>query len=146
MRRSRNELAIESAATYGAANYEYVLHVPGQVAVPELRARIEAKVVQIENVPESEHGALLDPKYVGDTLMIRNWRAGDRYWPAHTEKERKVKELLADLHATGAKKKSWAVATNKDGTLVWMRDLATPASLQPRTSKAVWIREITTQS
>jgi hypothetical protein len=26
-------------------------------------------------------------------VLIRNWRPGDRYWPAHTAAAKKVKEL-----------------------------------------------------
>ena len=141
LRRSRHELALECAPGFNDGNYEYTLSVPGKVAVPELSARIEAQVVNANNIPEPERAALLDPKHAGDTLTIRNWRAGDRYWPARTAKEEKVKELLADRHATGAKKKLWPVAVNKEGRLVWMRGFAAPASFHPPTTKALWIRE-----
>ena len=144
VRRSRNELALECSASSTNANYEYVLHVPGEVAVPELSARIEAKVVNVESVPEPERNVLLDPERAGAMLVIRNWRAGDRYRPAHTAAEKKVKELLTDRHATGAKKKLWPVAETH-GQLVWMRGFAAPESFQPQTAKALWIREIATK-
>ena len=119
--------------------------MPGKVAIPELRMRIEAQVTNVESVPEPERNALLDPERAGATLTIRNWRAGDRYRPAHTAREKKVKELLADRHATGAKKKLWPVAVNQEGSLVWMQGFPAPASFQPRTTKAIWIREFTSK-
>jgi tRNA(Ile)-lysidine synthase len=147
VRRSRSNLEIECAARTNAAGYEYLLRVPGAVTVPELNLRIEAQLINAESVPESERKALLDPHHAGDTVTIRNWRAGDRYWPAHTAAEKKVKELLTDRHATGARKKLWPVAVNnKDGSLIWMRGFAAPSSRQPRTTKAIWIREIAAQS
>jgi tRNA(Ile)-lysidine synthase len=145
VRRSRNELTLECSACSTNANYEYVLQVPGEVAVPELSTRIQAQLANVDSVPEQERGALLDPDCVGATLVIRNWRAGDRYWPAHTATEKKVKELLADRHATGAKKKLWPVAETHDGQLVWMRGFPAPASFQPRTSKAIWIHEFASE-
>jgi tRNA(Ile)-lysidine synthase len=145
VRRRRNELTLEAPASSTNANYEYVLQVPGEVTVPELSARIQAQLVNVDSVPDLKRGALLDANCVGATLTIRNWRAGDRYWPAHTAAAKKVKELLADRHATGAKKKLWPVAQTHDGRLVWMQGFPAPASFQPRTSKAIWIHEFASE-
>lgn len=142
VRRSRNELALECRAAANLTGYEYALPVPGDVTIPELGARIEAQLVNVESIREPERSVLLDPDSLGHTLTIRNWRAGDRYWPAHTASEKKVKDLLADRHATGAKKKLWPVATTKEGGLVWMRGFAAPVSFRPRTARAIWICEI----
>jgi tRNA(Ile)-lysidine synthetase-like protein len=142
VRRSRNELALECRAIANVTGYEYALPVPGDVIIPELSARIEAQLVNVESIREPERSVLLDLDRLGHTLTIRNWRAGDRYWPAHTASEKKVKELLADRHATGAKKKLWPVAIDKEGSLVWMRGFAAPVSFRPRSAKAIWIREI----
>jgi tRNA(Ile)-lysidine synthase len=87
---------------------------------------------------------LLDMERVPRKVVIRNWRAGDRYWPAHTAGSRKVKELLSDRHATGAEKKLWPVASVDGYGLVWMRGFAVPAAFRapPGASRAIWIREI----
>src|SRR5215469_12785442 len=37
---------------------------------------------------------LLDPALVSKQITVRNWRPGDRFWPAHTRSPKKVKELL----------------------------------------------------
>lgn len=143
VRRGRRELVLESATSSDAGDYEYSLAVPGEIVVPELGARIEARVVDEESVPERERDGLLDPERVGAKVVIRNWRAGDRFWPAHTAAEKKVKELLSDCHATGAEKKLWPVAVHEDGSLVWMRGFPAPAAMRARTGRAIWIREIT---
>ncbi|MFZ3263397.1 MAG: tRNA lysidine(34) synthetase TilS [Terriglobales bacterium] len=141
VRRGRKELMLEARAVAEPGNYQYALAVPGEIAVPELGVRIEALLVDVGGVPERERQGLLDPRLVGSELVIRNWRPGDRYWPAHTAAEKKVKELLSDKHATGPEKKLWPVAV-AEGGLVWMRGFPVPDALRARTGRAIWIREI----
>lgn len=140
VRRGRKELSLEWEAS-DADDYQYTLHVPGEISIPELEARIEARIVDVEGVPANERDGLLDPERVGAQLIIRNWRAGDRYWPAYTASEKKVKELLSDRHVTGAQKKLWPVAVNEDGSLVWMRGFPVSTSLLPPRGKAILIRD-----
>jgi tRNA(Ile)-lysidine synthase len=127
-----------------AADYEYALAVPGVVEVPELRACIEARVVDARVVPEDERGELVDLARMPKEVLIRNWRAGDRFWPAHTAATKKVKELLSDRHATGVEKKLWPVAVAEGCGLIWMRGFAVPAAFQAsaEASQAIRIREI----
>jgi len=146
-RRGRQELLLELESLGGrsdAAEYAYALAVPGAVEVPELGARIEARVVDAAGVPEDERCELLDLGRMPKKVLIRNWRAGDRFWPSHTAAAKKVKELLTDRHAMGAEKKLWPVAVAEGGGLVWMRGFPVPASFRAPAgaSKAIWIREI----
>jgi len=146
-RRGLRKLGLDSKPVRGkaeAADYERALTVPGVVEVPDLGACIEARVVDVADVPEEERGQLLDPERIPKLVVIRNWRAGDRYWPAHTAAARKVKDLLSDRHATGAAKKLWPVAFAEDHGLVWMRGFVVPAAVRARAgaSRAIWIREI----
>ena len=101
-------------------------------------------VVDVGGVPEDERGELLDLARMPKEVLIRNWRPGDRFWPAHTAAERKVKELLSDRHATGVEKKLWPVAVAEGCGLIWMRGFAVPAAFQAPAgaSKAIWIREV----
>jgi len=144
--RGRKELLLEleTADESKTADYEYALAVPGAVEVPELGAWIEARVVDAGGVPKGERGRLLDLERMPKEVLIRNWRAGDRYWPAHTASAKKVKELLSDRHAAGAEKKLWPVAVAEGCGLVWMRGFAVPAAFRAPAgaSKAIWIREI----
>ena len=144
--RGRKELLLElEIADWGkAADYQYALAVPGAVEVPELGARIEARVVDAGGVPEDARGQLLDLGRMPREILIRNWRAGDRFWPSQTAAAKKVKQLLSGRHATGAEKKLWPVAVAESCGLVWMRGFAVPAAFRapPGASKAIWIREI----
>jgi len=125
-------------------DYEYALAVPGVIEVPELGTSIEACVVNPGIVPEQERGQLLYLGRMPKQVVIRNWRAGDRFWPAHTSEEKKVKELLTDRHATGREKKLWPVAVAEDCGIVWMRGFPVPAVFRAPAGapKAIWIREI----
>ena len=152
LRRGRLDLRLESKPFGGpqetghrqAPDYEYALAVPGSVKVPELGARIEARVVDAASVPEDGRGQLLDLERMPKEVLIRNWRAGDRYWPAHTSAAKKVKELLTERHATGAEKKLWPVAVAAGCGLVWMRGFAVPAAFRAPAgaAQAIWIREV----
>lgn len=153
LRRGRQDLLLEfEDSRKEAANYEYALPVPGAVEIPELGVRIEARIVDLgrvseripEWVPENERGQLLDPRSMPKEVLVRNWRPGDRFWPANTAAAKKVKELLSDRHSTGAEKKLWPVAVAEGCGLVWMRGFAVPAAFRAPTgaAQAIWIREI----
>lgn len=126
-----------------APDYDYVLAIPGAVNIPELAACIEARVMDVSSVPERQRGQLLDLSRMTKEIRIRNWRPGDRFWPAHTAAPKKVKELLSQRHAAGPDKKLWPVAVAEGCGLVWIRGFAVPAAFQPpaKASKAIWIRE-----
>jgi len=151
LRRGRQELLLEAelssvvtdSGQKQPGDYEYALTVPGAVEVPELCACIEARVVEASEVPEEERGQLLDLERMPKRILVRNWRAGDRYWPAHTGAARKIKELLSNRHATGTEKKLWPVAAADGCGLVWMRGFAVPAAFQAPSgaAQAIWIRE-----
>jgi tRNA(Ile)-lysidine synthase len=146
VRRGRKELVLEWKDGNAPGSYQYRLAFPGEIAVPELGIHIEARLMDVARVPEGERHGLLDPALLGAELVVRNWRPGDRYWPAHTAAEKKVKELLSDRHATGTEKKLWPVVAAEDGGLVWMRGFAAPDVVRARTGEAIWIREIGSRS
>jgi len=147
LRRGRHDLRLEFEdlnLRKQSTDYQYTLVVPGSVEVLELGASVDARVVDAAKVPEKEREQLLDPRRMPKEVLIRNWRPGDRYWPAHTATAKKVKELLSDRHATGAEKKLWPVAVAEGCGLVWMRGFAVPAAFRApdAAGQAIWIREI----
>ena len=124
------------------ASYEYPLTVPGSVDVPEVNARFEAVIVSRKQAMRDPLEYWLNLDVAAGTLLVRNWRAGDRFWPAHTKAPKKIKELLAEKHLTGPERQSWPVVVSAR-ELIWVRGLRTPLSLRPPdgAKKVLVIRE-----
>jgi len=123
-----------------ATNYEYQLPVPGKISVPEAKIVIEAALVSRKNTDDGhQREELLLPRLAA-SLVIRNWRAGDSFWPAHTKQPKKIKELLQDRNITGDEKKRWPVVANGD-EVVWVSGLGARRDLRPKANAGVLILE-----
>ncbi len=124
-------------------DYQYSLPVPGRVFVPELGETIEALRITYDSA-NAEYNAqrLLRADLLQSELTVRNWRPGDRFWPAHTKEPKKIKELLQERHVREAERKLWPVVLSGD-EIVWMRGFAVPAKLAAAAGKeAVMIRDV----
>ncbi|MBS1853692.1 MAG: tRNA lysidine(34) synthetase TilS [Acidobacteria bacterium] len=127
------------ASSSASEEYAYTLPVPGRIPVPPLRLCIEARMVPAE--PRNAAGAsgeasynpeqLLDPALLTRELQIRNWRAGDRFWPAHTKAPKKIKELLQERRISGPQRQLWPVAVCGE-EIVWVRGFPSPAHFRPQ--------------
>jgi len=89
--------------------YEYHLSVPGSVEVRETESRFEALLVSGNAIEGYNPEDLIDGARLGAELKVRNWRPGDRFWPAHTKAAKKIKELLEERHVSGTERKLWPV-------------------------------------
>lgn len=124
------------------ADYEHPLPVPGRVVVPEVGGVIEAlRVVPDAWLAEYNSAQLLRADLLPEQLTVRNWRAGDRFWPEHTKAPKKVKELLQERHVALAQRRLWPVAVSGE-EIVWMRGFPVPAQWRAKAGQeAVLIRE-----
>ena len=135
-------------------DYEYPLALPGRAIVPEAGLVIEAVKVlpgqdfkyNVAGKPEDGFDRLLDASLVSNSLRVRNWRAGDRFWPVHTKAPKKIKELLQEQHVTGAERRVWPVVMNGDD-IVWVRGLPAAERFRARRedAEAVLIRALPLQ-
>jgi tRNA(Ile)-lysidine synthase len=110
-------------------DYDYELSIPGQTIVSEAGSTIE-----VQRVPDGMGAAynpdhLLDAASLPGLLRVRNWRPGDRFWPAHTKSPKKIKELLQARHVAQPQRRLWPVVVSAD-EIVWMRGF--PASAKYR--------------
>jgi tRNA(Ile)-lysidine synthase len=131
-------------------DYEYALAVPGRALVAELGVVIEALLVTPRVTPEMAPEArvaeynpqeLLRAELLPGRLTVRNWRPGDRFWPAHTKSPKKIKELLQERYVAQPGRRLWPVAVSGD-EIVWMRGFPVPARLRAEAGQgAVLIRE-----
>jgi len=111
-------------------DYEYALDLPGRAIVPEAGVVIEAVRVlpgqnskcNVADKGDAGFDRLLDPSLVSNSLKVRNWRAGDRFWPVHTKAPKKIKELLQEQHVAGPQRRFWPVVVYGD-EVVWVRGL-----------------------
>jgi len=147
-RNSMRELQISDRAEGQPAEYSYPLEVPGEVTVAELGTIVRAQILSRETF-SGYNSALLDRALLAPELTIRNWRAGDRFFPAHTRSPRKVKELLQPARLgrelSPAERKAWPVIESA-GEIVWMRGFPVPEAFAARTAAAaVLIEEIPAQ-
>jgi len=137
MRRDHNELLFVTPDLREPAappNYEYALFVPGQTRAFETGSTFEARRIPAAAVEGYNPDHLLDAESLPGSLTVRNWRPGDRFWPAHTKSPKKIKELLQERHIAQPERKLWPViVAGKDSSaeIVWVRGL--PASAKFRT-------------
>ena len=128
-----------------AVDYEYALQVPGKVEVPEAGMMIE-----VSEVARSARDRRYNPEHLLDLssaargLRVRNWRAGDRFWPAHTKQPKKIKELLQDRHITGDEKKRWPVVVSGD-EVVWIRGFGVRRDIQGKDGTGIVVRDCPTE-
>jgi tRNA(Ile)-lysidine synthase len=120
----------------GSFDYEYALSVPGKVAVREVGLNIETALIN----GKSDSDDLLEPGFAQRDLVVRNWRPGERFWPAHTREPRKIKELLQDRHITGEEKSCWPVMASGD-EIVWVRGLGVRRDFRAKGTGGVLILE-----
>jgi tRNA(Ile)-lysidine synthase len=97
-------------------DYSYDLPVPGSVVVPEAGVVIETTVATGGCL------RLADRKLLAAGLRIRNWRSGERFWPAHYKAPRKIKELLQGRRIHGESKRAWPVVASGE-EIIWVRGL-----------------------
>jgi tRNA(Ile)-lysidine synthase len=141
--RRKGELCFESKPeTPEKTEYEYRLSLPGSVEVRETQSRFEAVLVSGNTSEGYNPEDLIDRTLLAAELKVRNWRPGDRFWPAHTKAAKKIKELLQERQVTGPERKLWPVVVS-GADVVWVRGF--PAPTQWRSQKndsAVLIREL----
>ena len=122
--------------------FTYRLEIPGEVAIPELRLRVRASLVTGIDATDGYNG---DHRLAMDRLtpelVLRNWRAGDRFWPAHTRSEKKVKELLQERHVPAREKSLWPVALAGD-SIVWLRGFPVSARHLAKDEPAILLEEL----
>lgn len=141
------ELRFNLKAPKEAAEYRYSLPIPGQVSIPELGKTIRALVISDGKQKISSYNSplLLSRNLLAPELTVRNWQPGDRFFPAHSQSPKKVKELLQPSRLGGgfsaAERKLWPVIESA-GKLVWMRGFPVPQAYAVQAGEAVLIEEI----
>lgn len=119
-------------------HYEYALTVPGKISIAE--AGISLKTSLLKEASHS-HDDLVHSRFAQCKWVVRNWRPGERFWPAHTKEPKKIKELLQDRHINGDQKKLWPVIGAGD-EVIWMRGFGVGRNCQSSSGEGISIRLI----
>ncbi|HUY13271.1 MAG TPA: tRNA lysidine(34) synthetase TilS [Terriglobia bacterium] len=117
-----------------AEPYSYSVPMPGVLAVPALGVKFRFEVAENPKTKVKDkaynNGSVvkLDMGKMQGSLILRNWRAGDRFQPQGRRRSCKLKELFQDMKIPAARRKIWPVI--EDGKeIVWVRGFpSTPAA------------------
>jgi tRNA(Ile)-lysidine synthase len=120
--------------------YAYPLPIPGRVVLHEAGLVLEVLRSGTQG-SDSTREQLLEVSCAQQGLVVRNWRAGDRFWASHTSTPKKIKELLQDHRITGPEKKRWPVVVSGD-EVVWLRGFGVRKDLQAKGTDGVLFREV----
>lgn len=144
--RTARELQFSKNPKETVEDYCYSLAIPGEVAVPELGVTIRASLISDGKQKASGYNraTLLNASLLSCELKVRNWRAGDKFFPAHTQSPKKVKELLQSARLgyelSPAQRKAWPVIESA-GQIVWMRSFPPSKDFAGNSGDAVLIEE-----
>jgi tRNA(Ile)-lysidine synthase len=123
-------------------DYDYDLPVPGRIIVYEAGSSIEARAIPAGADAGYNPEHLLDAESLPGPFRVRNWRPGDRFWPAHTKSPKKIKELLQERHVAQPERKAWPVVVSGN-EIVWLRGFPVPAKCRAKPGRAaVLIAEV----
>ena len=124
------------------SDYQLEFSVPGRITVAEAGIELETVVVNGNNETQQyDPQHLVDSRFAQKRWVVRNWRAGERFWPAHTKEPKKIKELLQDRHITGEEKQRWPVIVCGD-EILWVKGLGVRRDFQANRNEGVLIRDL----
>jgi len=128
----------------GDQAYTYPIEVPGAITVPVLGVTFVLKIVEPQG-PAGEYnemaGSAIDAQKLPGRLLLRNWRAGDRFWPLGSRKLRKLKELFLERKIPRSRRGLWPVLECGE-EIVWVRGFPPAASVAvTRESRAILLVE-----
>lgn len=107
---------------HSCPDYAYALPVPGEVHIAEIALTVQCIPVPQEFAKEGPPDGLLSAERLGPQLTVRNWRPGDRFWPAHRKSEEKLKRLFSEKRVPAGQRPGWPVVLKGD-QIVWVRGL-----------------------
>ena len=123
IQRTPREIRFEKEAAKGKP-YAYPLAVPGEVVLGQMNIKVRASLKPLDRA--NPRGTLVGQSLsLSAALVVRSWRAGDRFRQAHAAREHKVKELLNEIHSPADQRSHWPVI-EADGQVVWLYGARNP--------------------
>jgi tRNA(Ile)-lysidine synthase len=82
-----------------------------------------------------------DADQLGDEILLRHWRPGDRFQPIGLRSAVKLQDLFVNAKIPPARRRELVLATTRTGVIFWVEGLriGDPFKLTPKTRrKLVW--------
>jgi tRNA(Ile)-lysidine synthase len=73
--------------------------------------------------PNTCDGEVLDADQVGNNILLRHWRPGDRYQPIGMKQSIKLKDLFTNAKIPAAEKREHVLACTERGQPFWVQEL-----------------------
>jgi tRNA(Ile)-lysidine synthase len=117
-------IGVEPSGTF-EPEFSWRVELPGEVFVPSLGSTFRFEIIESEEGQaryNSRESAGLDLLKLSGDLTLRNWRAGDRFWPLGSRKSWKLKELFQRRRIPWGERRLWPVIhSGNGGDIVWVR-------------------------
>jgi tRNA(Ile)-lysidine synthase len=112
-----------SAGERGRGEFSYPVSFPGECAVPELGCVFRFKILNRDDPGKAynlDELMGLDPQKLQGGVTLRNWRAGDSFFPLGSRGPRKLKELFCERKIPEIRRQGWPIMLCA-GQIVWVR-------------------------
>jgi tRNA(Ile)-lysidine synthase len=124
---------------------------PATVEVPHIGVRLRLKIVGVEEIGRAYNSRstadLVDPLKLAGELVVRNWRAGDRFQAQGHRGYLKLKELFRQRRIPVDQRRHWPVLESGK-EIVWVRGfpVASSFAVSPASLQAIAICEEAVES
>ena len=129
------------------SGYCYAIELPAEVSIPQLGITFRFKIVGPEELGRAYNTggkAYLDPLKLPGGLVLRNWRAGDRFQRSGCGKVLKLKELFRERKIPLEQRRFWPVLeSGKEIVWVWGFPVAASVAVTAESRQAIAIGEDT---
>ncbi len=102
-------------------DYCYYMPIPGKVTVPEAGVIITAERVEKARWEQLDKNKIIvDGDKLGQKLMVRSRRPGDRFWPFGSPGQKKLKDFFIDSKIDRWKRRKIPLLVSTEGSIVWV--------------------------
>lgn len=104
----------------------FLLSLPGKIIAPDGRWTLEARLLPAEKIGQpaclaNQYHAWLDCAKIGEAVVIRHRKAGERYRPLGANGRRKVQDIMVDVRIPREKRAAWPlVAHSATDIICWI--------------------------
>lgn len=111
----------------GSSGFSFEVSPPAELALPALGIKFRFQIVEnvhdeaVRKTYNKNEGLRIDFERLQGSLLLRNWRPGDRFRPWGRRKAHKIKELFQELKVPLEQRRLWPVLSSGD-EIVWVRD------------------------